>query len=326
MILVLSTADDEHARVVLEHLAALGAPAVRVDTAEFPARSSITARFEDGARPDLSLQTRQGRIALSEVRAAWWRRPQPVAPHPDVTEPDQARFAMNECVEALAGLWHSLDAFWINVPHNDQVAHRKLLQLKVAGEVGLPIPRTCVTSDPRAAREFAANLGPGRTIYKAFSATLDLWRETRVLRPEELALADAVAYAPVIFQEYVQASCDLRVTVVGDQVFAAAIHTERSRYPVDFRMDMAGVRIEPTTLPPEIEQGLLALMRRLGLVYGAVDLRRRPDGEHVFLEVNPAGQWLFVEQATRQPIARTLAEHLAAGASGAISNGGAGST
>jgi len=252
-------------------------------------------------------------VPLSEVRAAWWRRPQPLAPHPAVTEPDQARFAVNECVEALAGLWHSLDAYWINLPRNDQVAHRKLLQLKVASEVGLQIPQTCVTSDPQAAQEFVSQLGPGHTVYKAFSATLDLWRETRILRPEEMALIDAVAYAPVVFQEYVQAACDLRITIVGDRVFPAAIHADRSRYPVDFRMDMAGVRIDQASLPGDVEEKLLALTRRLGLVYGAVDMRRCRDGEHVFLEINPAGQWLFVEHATQLPISQALAEHLIAG-------------
>ena len=56
---------------------------------------------------------------------------------------------------------------------------------------------------------------------------------------------------------------------------------------------------------------LLALRRRLGLWYGAIDLRRAPDGEFVFLEINPAGQWLFVEYATGQPIAQELAALLA---------------
>jgi glutathione synthase/RimK-type ligase-like ATP-grasp enzyme len=117
----------------------------------------------------------------------------------------------------------------------------------------------------------------------------------------------------VIFQEYIPAGVDLRVTIVGSQVFCGAIHSQAGGYKADFRMEMDTSRIEPSSLPENVERCLLGLMKRLGLVYGAVDLRRTPSGEHVFLEVNTAGQWLFVEQATGQPIAQALAEALVAG-------------
>lgn len=116
----------------------------------------------------------------------------------------------------------------------------------------------------------------------------------------------------MIFQEYVEAVYDLRVTVVGERVFAAAIHSQETAYPVDFRMDMANARVEAVDLPEEVSDELLALMARMGLVYGAIDLRLRPDGEYVFLEINPAGQFLFIEQETGQPIAAAIAEALLA--------------
>lgn len=180
----------------------------------------------------------------------------------------------------------------------------------MAQEVGLTIPRTLITNEPAAARAFVA-AEPGGTIYKAFSATEQEWRETRLLRPEEMAGLDNVAYAPVIFQEYVPAGVDLRITVIGDAIFPAAIHSQETSYPIDFRMDMSQARIEPATLPAETEASLLMLMARLGIVYGAIDMRRTPDGHDVFLEVNPAGQWLFIEQRTHHPITATLARHLA---------------
>jgi hypothetical protein len=120
-----------------------------------------------------------------------------------------------------------------------------------------------------------------------------------------------VRLAPVIFQEYVE-GVDLRVTVVGDRVFAAEIDARHTSYPCDMRMVVGEASIRAVRLPEAVEAGLLALMRRLGLVYGACDLRRRAGGEHVFLEVNPAGQWLFVEQRTGLPIADALAAELAA--------------
>ena len=149
-------------------------------------------------------------------------------------------------------------------------------------------------------------------VYKAFSAMETEWRETRILRQEELALLDHARDAPVIFQEYIEALYDLRVTIVGEEVFSAAIHSQQTAYAVDFRMDMENAAIEAMLLPAEVEDAIRSLVDRLGLVYGAIDMRRTPDDQYVFLEINPAGQWLFVEQKTGQPIAAALAELLVA--------------
>jgi glutathione synthase/RimK-type ligase-like ATP-grasp enzyme len=115
----------------------------------------------------------------------------------------------------------------------------------------------------------------------------------------------------VIFQEYVPARFDVRVTVVGDRIFAAAIHSQDTQYLVDFCIDMNRAKVEPHDLPTDVATRLAEFMQRLGLVYGANDMRLTPDGRYVFLEVNPAGQWLFIEGRTGQPITTAVAETLA---------------
>jgi glutathione synthase/RimK-type ligase-like ATP-grasp enzyme len=107
----------------------------------------------------------------------------------------------------------------------------------------------------------------------------------------------------------VAADADVRVTVVGDRLFPTAIRATPGGYDVDYRMDLAGATFTPTDLPQETERRLRALMARLGLVYGAIDLRRTPDGD-VFLEVNPAGEWRFIEERTGQPITDAMADLL----------------
>lgn len=314
-VLILAQEGDAHAAAVAAELERLGGRAEIVDTSLFPDRAALVARFEtcEHCRERVFvLELERGRIDLGEVGAAWWRRPQHPAPSARLVRPDHHAFALNETHEALRGLWHALDVFWVNDPGRDEVAHRKLLQLRVAQEAGLEIPSTLVTNDVAAARSFVDARGYRDVICKSFSATEQQWRETRLVGEAELAAIDNVRYAPVIFQSYVAADVDLRVTVVGDDVFPAAIHSQESAYPVDFRMDMANTRVEAAELPDEVRERLLALMARLGIVYGAIDLRRTPDGRHVFLEVNPAGQWLFVEQATRQPIAAAVARTLLA--------------
>ncbi len=309
MILIVSHPGDDHAAGVLDALVRSGHPAVLVDTADFPFQASLTQHFGPRMTPRFELTVDGTTVDLGTCRAAWWRRPQPFTLHPGL-DPDVAAFTYSECHEAVAGLWAALDVEWVNPPHLDEVAHHKPYQLAIASELGLPIPHTVITNGPDVARRFIDQHGPGRTVYKTFLASDAHWRETRVLRVEEMGLLDSVRVAPVIFQEFVAAVADIRVTVAGPEMFATAIRPAPGSYEIDYRMDIAGASFEPTTLPVEMEKAIQALMGRLGLVYGAIDLRRTAQGEHVFLEVNPAGEWRFVEDRTGQPITEAIARLL----------------
>ena len=105
---------------------------------------------------------------------------------------------------------------------------------------------------------------------------------------------------------------DLRVTIIGDEIFAATVDLRDLEYDVDVRMNLNAKHVAHD-LPDDIADKLRGLMRRLGLVYGAIDLRLTGDGRYVFLEINPAGQFLYVEEQTGQPLAAALAARLAAG-------------
>jgi hypothetical protein len=313
MILIISAPKDDHAMVVLERLNSRGVQAALLDLSQYPRYSHLTMRYGRDATQNFSFRQPDANAAipLSSCRVAWWRRPQPIELHPEVTDASHKFFARSEIHEALSGLWLSLDAFWMNDPTLDEKASHKPYQLKIAQEVGLEIPVTCITSDPEEARAFVREHGPERTIYKIFTATEEAWRETRIVKPEEIELLDNVCYAPIIFQEYIPAELDLRVTVVGDNIFPASINTLRLNYKVDYRMELGVAQVEPFELPPDVASRLKALMKRLGLVYGAVDFRLTPDGRFVFLEVNTAGQWLFIEERTGQPITEAVVETLA---------------
>lgn len=324
-VLILATAADEHALAVAGHLTEAGDEVEIVDLSLFPQHARLTASYaccEDcGGRAYVVELPESRQVDLTRFDAVWWRRPQHPVIAPEVARQSHRLFAAAETHEALTGIWHALDARWVNDPARDQVAHHKAYQLRVAHAADLAIPHTVITNDPDEARSFVDSKGYRDVIYKAFTGTETEWRETRLLRESEVALLDNVRYAPVIFQEYVPAVFDLRVTVVGEQVFAAAIHSQETEYPVDVRMDIASARMEPHELPDAVVDRLHDLMARLGLVYGAIDMRLRPDGKYVFLEINPAGQFLFIEQATGQPISAALADVLAGRAAPALSAG-----
>ena len=132
-------------------------------------------------------------------------------------------------------------------------------------------------------------------------------------------MAENIQLTPVIFQRYVPVLYDLRITIVGDRIFAAELHTQQGKYQVDVRLNR-NMPCYPHTLPAEVSQKLLNLMERLGLEYGAIDMRLTPDGDYVFLEINPNGSYFYIESATGLPISRTLAQRLSLGRSGTSSS------
>jgi predicted ATP-grasp superfamily ATP-dependent carboligase len=309
MILIISHPGDLHTQEVARVLTELKSEPYLLDYSHFSIASQITCDFRGD---DLELTFNDdawGRVDLTTVNAVWWRRPQEFRLSPDVTDHQHYLFAVAEAREVFGGLSGLLDAYWMNVPERDDLAHRKVFQMRMAQRLGIAMPNTLVTNSPANARAFIEKHGAEATVFKPFRGTPSAWRETRLVGAGELAVLDSVRYAPVIFQEYVEGN-DIRITVVGKHIFAAEIDITDGDYPVDFRMNYETLKMSPIELPEKTVSAIRSLMERLGLVYGAIDFRRTPEGQYIFLEINPAGQWLFVEKHTGQKITNAVAETL----------------
>ncbi len=314
LVVVISKPHDRHARAVLMELQRRRAPALRVDVAGFPERLGLDLALGGGGTGwSGRLRTPSGgALETAAVGAVWWRRAHPFSLHRSIGE-EQWGGVYCACDSAMGAFWRSLRALRVNEPAVEEAADVKPEQLALASRLGLTVPRSCITNDPAAARAFIRERPVGETIHKNVTSALVLDRATRVARATDRPLLASVRHRPLLFQERVPAAADVRVTVVGGDLFAAEIDFPRGGSPVDWRSARHRARFRAVTLPHLLESRLRHLVRALGLVYAAIDLRRRPDGEHVFLEVNPSGQWLFVEERTQQPITAALATVLARG-------------
>jgi len=311
-VLIVSNFSDGHARAVISELHERGARVQLLDLADYPGKLALTLAFDGGNRRFQLRRPGGGQLDLDEVRAVWWRRPSEFGLPNTLRDPACRRLALSESTTAFHGLFEAMDALWINPPVLDAAASHKPYQLALAQRLGLEIPQTMMTSDPDEAREFWRAC-EGDVIYKQFIALPEAWSETRRLGEAETKAADAaIRLAPVIFQRHVAAVADLRVTIIDEEVFAAAVDVRDLAYDVDVRLNLDAKHVAHN-LPDDIANKLRALMRHLGLMYGAIDLRLTNDGRYVFLEINPAGQFLYIEQQTGQPIAAKLAGTLAGG-------------
>jgi glutathione synthase/RimK-type ligase-like ATP-grasp enzyme len=308
-ILIISAPPDVHAQAVAKALDGMGARHELLDLSAFPQKLRLSMEYR-GIDRRFRLRHEDGSpdISLSDVSSVWWRRPQGFKLSDAIADASARHFAASEMATAFQGLYQSMDAHWINEPARDVVAGHKPYQLRVAQDVGLEIPATLITNDPNAARAFWSE-HPDQVIQKQFVAMPETWRETRRITATDMTLSQTIVHAPVLFQRNIEAVADLRVIMIGNQLFAAETRVDDQRYAQDVRMNF-DARYAPHTLPEVVVQRLRALMARLGLVYGAVDLRLTPDGRYVFLEVNPAGQFLYIERDTQQPITEALAREL----------------
>lgn len=314
MIIISAKEDDPHVVAVARALRSHHDHELFVfDTSTFPRAVSLVSTLEDSGGRHL-LTTPDGRqIPLHEATSFWWRRPQPMAVHPEITDPEARQFTYQECASALYGALGCCDALWVNDIQRDVAAEYKPRQLKVAAELGLSIPKTLITNEPARVLEFWRE-HEGKVIFKAFNQRGLVFSATRMLTEQSLAMLENVRHAPVIFQAFVPGVRDIRVTVVGPSVFATEFDIEQSE-SVDYRVEMTRLACRPHELPSEVADGVRHMMERLGLEYGGIDFRLTPDGEYVFFEINTAGEFIYIQDRTGQPIAEAMAAHLATGRS-----------
>ncbi|WP_052569435.1 hypothetical protein [Ktedonobacter racemifer] len=142
---------------------------------------------------------------------------------------------------------------------------------------------------------------------------IPLSTHTSLVPPEIIEQAERVSTTTHFFQEYIDKQYDIRVVIMGEQVFATEIHAHSEETHVDFRVDYSRLTYRLHQLPAEIEQQLLALNAFYGLHFSAIDLARDHQGEYYFLELNPSGQFAWLEEPTGIPLHAHLARLLTQG-------------
>jgi MvdC family ATP-grasp ribosomal peptide maturase len=302
--------------LVAQALARRGVRTVRFNSDLFPSSVKISAHA--GEERDVQLLTEtEEQISAAEVKAVWARKLWLPRMADDLDE-RYREMCIGESAAALEGFLDALhDAHWVNDLERQRAAENKQRQLRLAACAGLRVPRTLVTNDPAAARQFFAET-EGQTVAKLLrplAVSMDADKAfvyTNRVREEDLTGADALRHCPMVFQELIPKAHELRVAFVAGEVFAGALDASgTSRGQVDWR------RVAPeecswqkAQLPDEVASGLRTLMSELGLVFGAVDLICTPSAEHVFLEVNPGGEWGMLERDLGLPISEAIADAL----------------
>ena len=317
VVLLLTHSGDFYTIDLVSHaLARRGVCSIRFNTDLFPSSIKLSARAGDERTAHLFTETGE-QVSAREVRAVWARKLWSPRLSDDLDERYRS-MCIGESAAALEGFLDALhNARWVNDLQRQRDAENKQRQLRLAGHAGLRVPRTLVTNDPAEARRFFAET-ESQTVAKLLRPltvsmdTANNFVYTNRVREEDLAGADTLRHCPMVFQELIPKAYELRVACVAGEVFAGALDASgTSRGHTDWRRAAPDeCRWQKAELPTEVASGLQVLMSELGLVFGAVDLICTPSGEHVFLEVNPGGEWGMLERDLGLPISEAIAEAL----------------
>ncbi|MYW95238.1 ATP-grasp ribosomal peptide maturase [Amycolatopsis rubida] len=310
-VLVLTEPTDKSADLVVRELERRNARVFRADTGDFPLSVSVSAWFDGSWEGEI--RSPDGSVGLRDIRSVYVRRPTAFT-FPATMNDAEQRFAAREARRAFGGLLMSLPwCSWVNDPSKAADAEYKPLQLATAAACGLRVPRTAITNVPGDAVGLRDRLGDS-VVYKTLSgASVPDGQRVSLVYTTPVTVADMaddrIALTAHQFQERMPKIRDVRATVVGRRVFAANILVadEDAGELLDWRADYTALRYEPVSLPESVESALLKMTDHLGLAFAAADFVVTADDTHYFVDLNPSGQWGWIEDATALPIADAIA-------------------
>ena len=322
-VLIISFPQDWHARAIAWAIREKGHDVVEWYWSNFPTRTAISLRVFDGKDDSMSVvDLIDG--PLVDVTAAidtiWIRRMR--SPwFPDSMHPGDREVADRQCQCTLREVLAILDrpgVYWVNRPDTENAASLKLFQLRKAKEAGLTIPDTLVSNDPLEIRQFIRQCS-GRAVFK-FQETATWKRNdtgelfgcyTSLVALEDLPCDEILRMSTGIFQPLIQKDWELRVACFGNHLVGLRIDSQADeRACVDWRKGQLHIEMKPFELPEDLSVRIRRFLREIGLVSASLDFIKKPDGEFVFLEANPQGQFLFMEDRAGLPLLDIASDYL----------------
>lgn len=319
MILCISHSSDFYTiDLVIEHLKKEGKQAIRLNTDLFNHQIRFEYRVYQG-KTQVVVTTEGTIIAGEDVEAVWYRKLWGIRTPEELSAEyigifDQEYYSMRDIFfNAL------LHVPWMNPIDTDhRIGNDKLMQLSVAEASGLLIPDTIFTNDRELVTSFFQTVCKGSMIAKLHGALSRSMKgdqpflPTTEIREEDLEDLDSLIYCPMIFQQKIEKQYELRIVYVDGEFFTGKIDASGSeKGAVDWR---AALDIQPVwesySLPDSVKSSISVMMQHFGLYFGAIDMIRDKEGNYIFLEVNPQGEWGMLQRDLNYPIAQTIASQL----------------
>lgn len=317
--LIITNQYDVHADYVIDKFKKKGISFLRFNTDTNSAISNLS--FQTNKYSNEVVFTIDGNSYLpKDIGNIWYRKPTGIIVESLITNISHRELVNSEALTFFRGWWQMLAGhYWISDIDKIRAAGFKLYQLNVAQKLGFIIPPTLITNDANQFLQFW-KICHGQVVYKLLGKMVGFYDNddsysltmTTKLKSDFMQHLDSIQLTPCLFQRYILKKVELRITIVENKVFTAALYTQDSDgAEIDWRrIDTDKIKHEIYKLPQELELLCIKLVKRLGLKFGAIDMILTPKGDYVFLEINPNGQWLWIEHMTGLKISGALVKAL----------------
>ncbi|MFH8350114.1 MvdC/MvdD family ATP grasp protein [Streptomyces sp. NPDC018045] len=311
---ILTTDDDSTADRIVWQLGRLHVPVHRMDVADFPQHAQLDAVLRAG-RWTGHLTTAHWTLRLEDIGAIWWWHPSPPRLDPTGMAPSETAWAQAEALAGLAGVLATVDCVHLNHPSATRASQSKPDALRQAARCNLAVPATWIGNSPAAGIRFTQQapatvckslVTPGLTYPDGTSSSF----HTSEVRTTDLDAS--ITHTAHQLQRAIATQYAIRLTVVGDQEFAARIDAHSPAAQADWRSDYDALTYSHAFLPDSVRRGVRRLLHHYRLAYAAIDLLVDDQGTHWFVDLNAAGQHEWIQRKLPDlHIAEALAQFLA---------------
>jgi glutathione synthase/RimK-type ligase-like ATP-grasp enzyme len=312
MILIISNKEDITTDFLVNKLNYYNIKYFRLNTDEILRSISLNFDFSNN-KYNIYDNNNNSVINLSDIRSVYYRRPKLPKISDDLSTGEEL-FVKNELRFTLEGLYRILDnKFWINNVYRIREAENKIYQLLLARKLGFSIPSSLISTVEKSTRDFIKKNNNNCIIKPIKSGLIQDVKVpknifTTLLSKKDIENLNRVKFCPSYFQQKIDKKADIRVTVVGEKLFSAKINSqEYKETAIDWRKgDNIRLDYNKIKLPVVIRNKCIDMTKKLGLTFSAIDLILSKKDEYIFLEINPNGQWAWIENRLGYSISSEL--------------------
>jgi len=312
LVVIVTSKEDSHADLVIYklNLRGKGEQVIRLNTEDFWSNTEVST---DGHSFDVKIKDSHRFFNSQQVLSVWFRRPKEI----EVCHPDTGTeaFIKSQATALLRGLYFCTHdtALWVNPLPALHRSRNKLQQLQLAQKLGMLVPKTLVTNNSAKVKEFIENVpnictkSLGEPNFQIDGHLFPFYTR-KLTEPELRENLDGIEICPTLLQEYVDKIYEIRVTVIGEEIFPLAIYSqEHELSKVDWRgLSPARMKQELIEIPSYLKEQIIEFVKHQGLVFSAMDFAVTAEGNYFFLENNCNGQWQWVDDIAEGALSEAM--------------------
>ncbi len=317
-VLIITNKDDVTVDFIIKELRRRKISYYRLNTEDIPDKINVYFNFQNNKFELIDKIKEREKINLLDFNSVYYRRPSiSCLEYINGMNTQELSYLKNELLYIFEGLYKILrNKYWLNNVYDIREAENKIYQLQSAQEIGFNIPNSLISNSYKQINSFLESCSYDCIIKPIKSGNMNDSTTpkaifTTKLKNEQIDCLNRIEAFPIFIQNNVPKLYDLRVTVVGNNAYSAQIHSQENlETKIDWRRGERALNISIHELPIETKNKCILLTQKMSLKFSAIDLVFDENENYIFLELNPNGQWGWIEKRLGFPISKDIVDML----------------